>query len=85
MQSAGQLTHSSSSVGISFEKDQQVQAKQFKMKLLIIFAFLVYIKNVQGFFDPYQTQYLKEVQVSWPYNPYYHLVYPLQPQKFHVS
>ena len=55
------------------------------MKLLIIFAFLVYIKNVQGFFDPYQTQYLKEVQVSWPYNPYYHLVYPLQPQKFHVS
>ena len=83
MQSPGQVTLWS--VEISFEKDQQVQAKQFKMKFLIIFAFLVYIQNVQGSFDPYQRHYWKEVQGSWPYNPYYHLVYPLQPQQFPVS
>ena len=73
------------SVGISPGRDQEVQAKQFKMELLNIFAFLAYIQNVQGFFNPYQMPYLREVPVSWPYNYYYYPTYPQQPEQIHVS
>ena len=54
------------------------------MELLNIFAFLAYIQNVQGFFNPYQMPYLKEVPVLWPYN-YYYPAYHQQPRHFQVS
>ena len=54
------------------------------MKLLNIFALLIYIKNVQGFFNPYQTEYYKEVPVLWPYT-YYYPAYLQQPEQYNVS
>ena len=73
------------SVGTSPGRDQEVQTKQFKMELLNIFALLVYIQIVQGFFNPYQIPYLKAVPVLWPYNHYYYTAYPQQPKYFQVS
>ena len=56
------------------------------MELVNVFALFVYIQNIQGFLNPYQMQYLKEVPVLWPYSHYYYYpVYLQQPKQFNVS
>ena len=84
MQSPGQVT-SQLVFHLEETKRYKPEAKQFKMELLNIFALLVYIQIVQGFFNPYQIPYLKAVPVLWPYNHYYYTAYPQQPKYFQVS
>ena len=52
-----------------------------------VFAFLVFIQNIQGFFNPYEPLYLREVPVVWPYSYYYYPAYPhpQQPKQIQVS
>ena len=55
------------------------------MEFVTVLALVVLIQCAQGFFNPYQTQYFKEVPISWPYNHYYYPAYPQQPKQFQVS
>ena len=51
----------------SLGREQQVQANQFRMDFDIIISIFIYIQNVQGFFNPHQTQYSKTIEKPWPY------------------